>query len=152
MAPKSKSKKASSFNDVKVFIVDIDELKGHEMTDEKRLKALKDEIESDGILKRPIVVDEKTSVVLDGHHRMGALRLLGCSKIPVYYVNYESEKIGVKSVSEGLEITKRKVIDAALRGELFPPKSTWHYVTFSKTMRHISYIQRRVDIPLEDLK
>lgn len=135
-----------------VCIVHIRKLKGHERTDDVKLKALKDEIESDGILKRPIVVDEKTNVVLDGHHRIEALRLLGCSKIPVCYVNYECEKIGVKSTYKDLEITKPKVVEAALRGDPFPPKSTWHYITFSKRMKHISYIQKRVDIPLENLK
>jgi len=139
-------------SELRVRLVDISELKGHERTDECRLKALKDEIESDGILKKPIVVDERTRVILDGHHRVEALRLLGCSRIPVCFVNYASEKIGVKGTNKNLEVTKPKVLEAALKGEPFPPKSTWHYVTFSKTIKHISYIQRRVDIPLKDLK
>ncbi|MCD6528968.1 ParB N-terminal domain-containing protein [Candidatus Bathyarchaeota archaeon] len=139
-------------SELRVRLVDISELKGHERTDECRLKALKDEIESDGILKKPIVVDERTKVILDGHHRVEALRLLGCSRIPVCLVNYASEKIGVKGTNKNLEVTKPKVLEAALKGEPFPPKSTWHYVTFSKTIKHISYIQRRVDIPLKDLK
>ena len=152
MCPDTSEGSDLTSSEVKVKLVDINELKGHERTDEARLKALKDEIESDGILKKPIVVDEKTRVILDGHHRLEALRLLGCSKIPVYFVNYMSEKIGVKSMNKDLEITKPKVVEAALKGRPFPPKSTWHYITFSKIIRHISHIQRRVDIPLKDLK
>jgi len=135
-----------------VRVVEISLLRGHERLDPRRLVNLKAEIESDGILKRPIAVDMNTNVVLDGHHRIGALRLLGCSKIPVLFVDYQSPRIGVKSTENGKEYPKQKVIDAALKGELLHPKSTWHYVMFSKEIAHISSMQERVDVPLEDLK
>ena len=137
---------------VRFSIVEIDTLRGHEALDNLKLKSLRDEIENDGILKRPIVVDEKTYVVLDGHHRIGALRQLGCSKIPVYFVNYLSPKIGVEDSRSGEELPKDVVIKAGLSGNLLPPKSTWHYITFSEIRKHISHIQRRVDIPLKNLK
>jgi len=135
-----------------VRIVEISFLKGHEKLDAQRLVGLKDEIESDGILKRSIAVDMNTNVVLDGHHRIGALRLLGCCKIPVLFVDYQSPRIGVKTAENGREYPKHKVIEAALKGELLQPKSTWHYVTFSKEIAHISKIENQVDVPLEDLK
>ncbi|MEM2341514.1 MAG: ParB N-terminal domain-containing protein [Candidatus Bathyarchaeia archaeon] len=136
----------------RICLVDISSLKAHERTDSFRLKALKDEIWSDGFLKRPIVVDEKTNVIIDGHHRVEALRLLGCVKIPVCYVDYMCDKIGLKAMVKNIEITKDKVIEAALNNNLFDPKSTWHYVKLSNNIKHISYIQRRIDIPLESLK
>ncbi len=135
-----------------IRIVNASLLKGHERVDPKRLYNLKAEIESDGILKKPIAVDRNTNVILDGHHRIEALRLLGCSKIPVLFVDYGSPKIGVKTASNGKKYPKEKVIEAALKGKPLPPKSTWHYVTFSERMAHISKIQKRVDVPLEDLK
>ena len=135
-----------------VRVVEISLLRGHERLDAKRLNNLKAEIRSDGILKRPIAVDVNTNVVLDGHHRIGALRLLGCFRIPVLFVDYESPRIGVKTSENGQEYPKQKIIEAASKGELLPPKSTWHYVTFSKEIVHISKIQERVDVPLEDLK
>ena len=136
-----------------VSVVEVERLRGHERTDEARLKALKAEIESDGMLFRPIVVDEDTNVVLDGHHRLEALRLLGCSRIPVCYVSYVSDRIGVMSMIKGLDITKAKVVQAAMEGEPFPPKTTWHYLNSnSRTLNHISCIQRTVDIPLADLR
>jgi len=136
----------------RICLVDISSLKAHERTDSFRLKALKDEIWSDGFLKRPIVVDEKTNVIIDGHHRVEALRLLGCVKIPVCYVDYMCDKIGLKAMVKNIEITKDKVIEAALNNNLFDPKSTCHYVKLSNNIKHISYIQRRIDIPLESLK
>ncbi|MEM3626555.1 MAG: ParB N-terminal domain-containing protein [Candidatus Bathyarchaeia archaeon] len=135
-----------------VRIVEISHLKGHEKLDPKRLANLKAEIESDGILKKPIAVDVHTSVVLDGHHRIGALKLLGCSKIPVLFVDYQSPRIGVKTAENGDEYPKQKVLEAALKGKLLPPKSTWHYVTLSEEIAHISIIQKEVNIPLKYLK
>ena len=152
MPHKSGDVTSLTLDNVGVSIVEISRLKGHERTDEVRLRNLRDEIKSDGMLMRPIVVDEKTNVILDGHHRMEALGLLGCSRIPVCYVDYNSERIGVLCMNKDLEITKSKVIEAALKDEPFPPKSTWHYITSSKTLNHVSYIQRRVDIPLADLR
>ncbi|MEM2911009.1 MAG: ParB N-terminal domain-containing protein [Candidatus Bathyarchaeia archaeon] len=144
----------TSINDyyLDVRIVDMLFLKCHEKVDEQRLANLIAEIESDGVLKKPIVVDVNTNVVLDGHHRIKALQTLGCSKIPVVLVDYKSPKIGVKTSENGEEYSKRKVIEAALKGELLPPKSTWHYVSFSKEIAHISAIQKPVNIPLENLK
>lgn len=147
-----KRAEASSRLALTVSIVEIGRLRGHERTDEARLEALKAEIESDGMLMRPIVVDEETNVVLDGHHRLEALKLLGCSKIPVCYVSYASDRIGVMSMVKRLEITKPKVVQAAMRGEPFPPKTTWHYLNSnSRTLNHISCIQRRVDMSLTEL-
>ena len=152
MSSKAKGDDRQILNAPAVSLVDIGKLRAHERTDEARLEKLKTEIESDGLLARPIVVDEKTNVVLDGHHRLRALSLLGCSKIPVCYLTYGSEKIGVMSMRKGVEITKPEVVEAALRDEPFPPKTTWHYLTSSGTLNHISYIQRRVNIPLAYLR
>jgi len=127
-------------------------LRRHEKTDPQRLASLKAEIKCDGILKKPIVADVKTNVVLDGHHRISALQELGCSKIPVIFVDYQSHKIGVRDWVSGRECSKSKVVEAALKGELLPPKSTWHYVTYSKEISHISCIQKAVNVPIENLK
>lgn len=137
---------------VSVRTVEMSLLKGHEKLDVRRLANLKAEIESDGILKKPIVVDVNTNVVLDGHHRIGALQALGYSKIPAVFLDYQSPRVGVKTAENGEEYPKHKVIETALKGELLPPKSTWHYITFSKEIAHISRIQKPVNIPLKELK
>jgi len=137
---------------IDVRIVNIALLKGHERTDAQRLANLTSEIEADGILKKPIVVDANTNVVLDGHHRIGALRALGCSKIPAVLVDYQSHKIGVKTAENGEEYSKKKVVETALKGELLSPKSTWHYIVLSKKKTHISIIQNPVNVPLKVLR
>ena len=79
-------------------------------------------------------------------------RIKKCSKIPVIYVDYQSPKIKVKDAMNGTTISKKRVIEAALKRRLFPPQSTWHYITFSEKVNHISEMQKRVDLPLKELK
>lgn len=136
----------------RIKLVNISELKFHELTDGNRLKFLKDRISCDGVLKRPIVIDEATKVIIDGHHRAEALRLLGCKRIPACCVDYTCDEIGLKSNPENAKITKNKVIEAALKNSPFKPKSTWHYIKFRNGIRHISCIQKRIDMPLKFLK
>ncbi|MBS7609875.1 ParB N-terminal domain-containing protein [Candidatus Bathyarchaeota archaeon] len=133
-------------------IVSIDELKGHEDIEPTYLDSLTAEIEADGILKKPIVADERTGVILDGHHRVAALRKLGCSKVPVCFVDYNSPKIIVQPGRAGETMSKDIVLKAGLSGVLLPPKSSRHMIRFSKEMRHISYIEKEVNVPLEYLK
>lgn len=75
----------------------IQDLKLHEEIVETLLKKLKLEVESEGVLKHPIIVDRGTLVVLDGMHRVEALRRLGYAYIPACLVNYESPSITLGS-------------------------------------------------------
>lgn len=135
-----------------VHIVDMAHLKGHEELDKQLLINLTSDIKLDGILKKSITVDINTNVVLDGHHRIGALRLLGYYKIPVLFIDYRSPKIGVKTAKQGEEYPKLKVLEAALKNKPLPPKSTWHHIMFFEKIAHISKIEKRVDVPLDYLR
>ncbi len=44
-----------------------------------------------GVLRRPLIVDEKTGVIIDGTHRYEALKSMGIRRIPVIGVDYLSE-------------------------------------------------------------
>jgi len=92
-----------------ILILKIDELKEHEDIRPAYLEELKNQIMLDGILKMPIAVDEETYVILDGHHRLQALKRLGCTKIPVVLVDYQSPEIKVLAQREGETITKEMV-------------------------------------------
>jgi hypothetical protein len=130
----------------------IDELKEHEKINPSHLKELMEEIKSDGILKKPIAVDENTKIVLDGVHRLNALKMLGCNKIPVVLVNYRSPKIKVLSWRKGEKITKKDVIIAGLTGNRLPAKTSKHMVEVNGKLKHISFLQKGVNIPLEKLR
>ncbi len=135
-----------------IHLIKLAELHEHEETDPAHLKELTQQIAADKILKHPIVVDEKTNTMLDGEHRFNALKSLGCKRIPVIYVDYNSPNIVVQTWRNNYNLTKKDVVEAALSGKRFPPKTTYHMIKNSETLSHISSIEKRVDIPIEVLK
>ena len=80
---------------LKITAVEVDKLYIHEEIIPSVLKWLVDKIKSDGVFKDPIVVDEKTLVVLDGMHRVAAAKQLDFKYIPVCLVDYDSPLIGL---------------------------------------------------------
>jgi hypothetical protein len=146
-----KPKKRKSKKDEVVFLK-IEELKEHEEIRPDYLEALKNEILADGILKMPICIDEKTCIILDGHHRLQALKRLGCKRIPCVVVDYQSKNISVIPWREGETITKERIIDMALSGGKMPSKTSKHMIILDGKWTHISAIEMIIDVPLEKLK
>jgi hypothetical protein len=108
-------KMATGYKDFHI-LVPVCSLYPHEKVDEniKDLYQLKDFL--------PIVVDQNTNIILDGHHRWTVYKLLEKTQIPVYYVDYMNSNILIGRE----DITKQDVINAALTNQLFPPKTTSH--------------------------
>ena len=111
-----------------LVVLDIRVLRPHEQTRPELLAQLLAEIERDGVLKIPVLVEREHHVILDGHHRWEALRRLGCRRIPAYVVDYSSEEISLTTWPGAIvaTITKEQVVDHGVRGDLFPPKTTRH--------------------------
>jgi hypothetical protein len=135
----------------KVTLLRVDQLKPHEKGSPFYLELLRKEILNDGILKYPIVVDEKTHVILDGMHRWLALKSLGYELIPVILTDVFKDKIHVGKrrihrYTSGVdnEITVEKVISAGVSGRLMEPRSTRHFFPFSKF--------QEINFPLRSLK
>ena len=76
-------------------IVDINSLFLHEETIPEVLEKLAVEIRMDEALRHPVIVDEESLVVLDGMHRVAALKMLNCRRIPVCLVDYKNPSITV---------------------------------------------------------
>lgn len=146
-----KSFQPSTFLSIKPVLVSIELLKAHEEVDSKYCEELKKIIESDKILKKPIVADINTYTILDGHHRVNALKSLGCRFVPTILVDYNSPIIIVSSW-RSIIVDKKTVISRAQKEERFPPKTTKHLIHVNGKLRHISYIQRNVNLPLDKLK
>ena len=136
----------------RVDLVDVSELREHEEVDSKHLEALRAEIQADGVLKRPIVVDRTTHVILDGEHRFNALKQLGCTRVPLIFVDYNSSSIQVKSWRRQERVTKQDVIEAGVTDRKLRPKTSRHQIRLGSKLRHISALQTRVDVPLEQLR
>ncbi|RLI08434.1 ABC transporter ATP-binding protein [Candidatus Bathyarchaeota archaeon] len=78
-----------------IALVETGRLLLHEETIPDILEALTRRIEEDGVLRAPVIVDRKTLVVLDGMHRVKALRLLGCRFACTCLVDYMNPEIKV---------------------------------------------------------
>ena len=133
-------------SNLKTVLLSIDELRPHEKGSQLYLELLRQEILRDGILKYPIIADEKTRVIMDGMHRWLALKSLGYTLIPVILVNaFQNPKIRVgkrrihRYISNSHEeIPIEKVISAGLSRSLMKPRSTRHFFPFSK-FQQINY-------------
>ncbi|MGQ9625165.1 MAG: pyridoxal-phosphate dependent enzyme, partial [Candidatus Bathycorpusculaceae bacterium] len=137
---------------IKPQLANLNELKQHEEAEPQHLKDLTQKIAADKILKFAIVADKNTNVILDGEHRFNALKNLGCKKIPVVYVDYNSPDILVQSRRKDKKLTKKDVIEAGLSEKKLPPKTSRHIIKMSDNLTHIFAIEKRVDIPIEALK
>jgi len=130
-------------SNLKMVLLPIDELRPHEKGSPLYLELLKREILRDGMLKYPIIADEKTCVILDGMHRWLALKSLGYTLIPVILVDaFQNPRIrvGKRRIHQYMcdsdeEIAIEKVISAGLSERLMKPRSTRHFFPFSKFQR-----------------
>jgi len=150
--PSRKSTHSSQKFPEKICFIDLEALKEHEEIRPEYLEELKNEILSDGILKMPIAVDRTTYIILDGHHRLHALKKIGCKKIPAILVDYHSTEIEVIPWREGERVTKEMIIDTALSGKRMPPKTSRHMIWVEGELKHISCMELFINIPLDELK
>jgi hypothetical protein len=134
-----------------IFMMNINDLKEHEEVEAKHLEKLKKLIRKDKVLKKPIVVDKNTSIIIDGHTRFNSLKQLGYSRVPVLLIDYTSPEILVRTWKNYRKITKEDVIIAGLNGKKFSPKTSKHMVKIGNKIEHISILERRINIPLEKL-
>jgi hypothetical protein len=134
-----------------ILLMDVNSLREHEEVEAKYLEKLKKLIRKDKILKKPIVVDKNTSIIIDGHTRFNSLKQLGYSRVPVLLIDYNSPEILVRTWKNYGKITKEDVIIAGLNGKKFSPKTSKHMVKIGNRIEHISVLERRIDIPLGKL-
>jgi len=135
-----------------IVLFELKKLREHEKIESIYLEKLKKQIQKDGILKRPIVVDKNTKIILDGHFRFNVLKQLGYPRIPVFFVDYNSSDILVTTWRDDEIITKEDVIKAGLTGKKFPPKTSKHMMNSSKNKIHISKMLKKINFPLTELK
>lgn len=71
----------------------LDYLRPHEKTAFKAVDQLAQAIEKDGFQKDPIIVEKNSMIVLDGMHRLAALKKLSCKTALCYFVPYEDVQV-----------------------------------------------------------
>jgi len=78
---------------LEIKLEDVEKLHIHEEVIPDILRKLTEEIRAEGYIKHPVIVDSKTLVVLDGMHRLAAIKNLGCRFIPVCLADYDNPNI-----------------------------------------------------------
>lgn len=113
-------------------LLPIELFKPHEEVQSERVLKIKKEILENEKILNPLWIEKGNFVVLNGHHRLQALKELGCFQVPCFLLNYFSSDIEVQvcSGSSLTQIDKHSIIQAALTGNLFPPRSSFHILNF----------------------
>ena len=129
----------------RIEIVPIDSLHQHEQIIPERLAKVVDIMTRERCVDVPVVVDEKSRVILDGHHRYNALKSMGAKNVPTLLIDYFDESIiSVEARPEsGLSrVTKKEIIDMGLSDKVFKPKTTRHKLKFAV---------EKINVPLKEL-
>ena len=111
-----------------ITLLPIDVLKQHEQVLKYNVATVEHDLLRDGVIRDPIVVDRKTMIILDGHHRYNVLKHMGAAYVPVYLVDYASSAVQVHSWRPGVHISKDDVVRAGLSGHLMAAKSSRHVI------------------------
>ncbi len=88
----------------RVELLPIRELLPHEETMDSRLATLLEDIALRGIVEKPIIVDEKTYTIIDGHHRFNALRKLKAKMVPVILADYSKDIYRIESFMKSIVV------------------------------------------------
>ena len=128
-----------------VILVEHKVLKEHEEIIENNLNIRIKKIKKRGFYK-PIIADNQTNVILDGHHKWNAAKQFGLSKVPTIFVDYFNDsgvQVDVWPECGKDSITKEEVIEMGLSENVFPPKTSKHSFDFEIPS---------LSIPLEKLR
>ena len=98
------------------------------MVDAAHVRRIAEEMERDGVQRRPVLVERSSFAILDGHHRFRAAELLGLSHVHAVLIGYDDPRLTLASWTER-RFTRDEVLAAAASGELLPEKSTRHVLT-----------------------
>lgn len=112
-----------------VQLLPLDELLPHEEHDHDFAVQLSKAIAVDGYLSRPVIVEERTRTLLDGHHRVAALTMLGCKFVPGVLLSYEDPRVYLDGWRPDVAVDRDMVLAAASRGHLLPRKTTRHQLS-----------------------
>jgi len=112
----------------RIQFLNVDKLKPHEETSLKRVNEVIEMIKKAGRFTEPILVEKNTMVILDGHHRVEAMKILGYKKIPARMVDYEDVNVSLRRKNLPEKLIKDFVLYLASKNVVMPRKSTRHVV------------------------
>jgi hypothetical protein len=83
--------------DLEIALIELRKLVIHEEILPRFLDQLVNNICSRQLLMHPIIVDRQHFIVLDGMHRIAAIKKLGCRFIPVCLIDYQNPHVAIGS-------------------------------------------------------
>ncbi|GAB2582099.1 ParB N-terminal domain-containing protein [Dyella jejuensis] len=128
-APKNTRAIKTMSNGYVVKLLPLGELRPHEEHDHDSALQLSRLMAMDGYVSRPVVVEERTLTLLDGHHRVAALTILGCKFVPSVLLSYEDPRVYLDGWRSDVAVDRDMVLAAASRGYLLPKKTTRHQLS-----------------------
>jgi len=105
-------------------LVRTDKLLPHEEFNIKAARLLMRRMKREGIWRKPICVERKNFVIMDGHRRFVVARYLKLKYVPCQFYDYD--EVELTSRRKEYVITSESVIEKALTGNLYPYKTTKH--------------------------
>ncbi len=129
-----------------VSFIDIKKLVPHEQVDIGRVFQLYYDIKANGI-KLPLAVSYiyDKFVILDGHHRWKAAKLLRIRKVPVVIFDLFDHNLLVLNYRTKELLSKEFILEIVSNFKILPPKSTYFAIRFNGSIIHISeYIERMI--------
>ena len=97
----------------RLSLVPLDELRGYERVDDRRVEEIISSIHSEKRLFNPIAADRKSRLVIDGQHRITAFRWIGQEVIPAFDADYLSPSVAVRGWTRATDADPRQVRAAA---------------------------------------
>ena len=125
------------------------DLKPHEETVAEDLNRLVNALRDNPVLRHPIIADRRTGIVLDGTHRLAAIKQLKCNFIPSALVDYDDPQITIERWFRLFSGSKVRNLENHLRQ--LKPKEVSHnecedglskrrwYATVEKTMSCLAF-------------
>lgn len=109
-----------------ISAIDIALLKPHEAFDPVHVNNLVRIINFDNVWTSFVLIDLSRFIILDGHHRFAAAKLLGLRRVPCFCVDYDDDSVIVESWRADLQVTKGDVVHAAVTNSLMEIKTSKH--------------------------
>jgi len=137
----------SSPRKMHIELVPITWLKAHEeVVSNARVNALLAVTLEWNAYTKPLLVDQVTGAILDGHHRYEVGKRLALNRLPVVMVDYlgdPSIEVDVWPGCGRFHLTKRDVIHMSLSDSVFPPKTSRHRFADDMPVCNVPLVQLR---------
>jgi hypothetical protein len=109
---------------MKMVMIDPAKLRHIEGFSKHRVRWLRRKVIAEGRWVKPIALDNRHNLVLDGQHRMEVALALGLKRVPAVKFSYAD--IEVWSLRPKYSFTWQEVVARAIAGDIYPYKTVKH--------------------------